>query len=249
MGLGIKKVFKKIKFGKSQYLEGEDKKLRPTTPTKCPYREDGDCKDCEIFLKDIRDRKTGPSHPIHVYGCRIHKHFFTVYPHGFTPFGRKLIWLVGETISVMKKLVRTYFDAPIDGVNSIKWPIIWYPQLFEKPAKNEEKREEKKDKNTEGLKEIKGSFKTQKRHIDGLCCLFGIDKKSDDSRLRHISDLTGLSILNIRDAFDQQSRDGPRTYKSKSVSLESLLSKTKNMTLNQMLRLGSLVDYWADIRG
>jgi hypothetical protein len=44
---------------------------------------------CKICLHLLRERRTGPGHPVAVIRCRSHGRFFTIYPPGFVPYGRQ----------------------------------------------------------------------------------------------------------------------------------------------------------------
>ena len=53
----------------------------------CPWAEGPD--KCDMACRGYRDRKTGPRFRIQVIRCSSHEHYFTVYPMGYRPFGRK----------------------------------------------------------------------------------------------------------------------------------------------------------------
>lgn len=62
-------------------------------PGQCPWRlADADC---VIFVHSLRERKTGPTHPLAVCRCLTHDIAFTVYPPGFVPYARRTL-LGGE---------------------------------------------------------------------------------------------------------------------------------------------------------
>jgi len=44
---------------------------------------------CDIRLKLLRERKTGPGHPLFVVTCKTHGGYFTIYPPGFVPWARR----------------------------------------------------------------------------------------------------------------------------------------------------------------
>ncbi len=53
----------------------------------CPWAEGPD--KCDMACRGYRARKTGPRFRIQVIRCSSHEHYFTVYPMGYRPFGRK----------------------------------------------------------------------------------------------------------------------------------------------------------------
>ncbi len=96
-------------------------------PTVCTHATPGQ-DHCELYLDHSRDRKTGPPYSLAVLRCRTHAIAFTLYPPGFTPWGRKP-WvhlspdgdeLSHEPGSEGKR--GTYFDAAIDAANGVGWP-------------------------------------------------------------------------------------------------------------------------------
>lgn len=63
--------------------------LIPDRPTRCAWADDG--RPCRVRSKIVRSRKTGPAHPLWVFSCAVHDVFFTVYPPGHLPHGRKAV--------------------------------------------------------------------------------------------------------------------------------------------------------------
>lgn len=57
-------------------------------PLRAPCAE-GETSRCKIGLHLLRERRTGPGHPVAVIRCRTHGRFFTIYPPGFVPYGRE----------------------------------------------------------------------------------------------------------------------------------------------------------------
>ena len=50
---------------------------------------------CRLWRHGARLRKTGPRPAVQIFNCRTHATHFTVYPVGFTPYGRERIAPVG----------------------------------------------------------------------------------------------------------------------------------------------------------
>ena len=44
---------------------------------------------CCVGLHHLRERQTGPGHPLVVVRCTVHRRFFTIYPKGFVPYSRR----------------------------------------------------------------------------------------------------------------------------------------------------------------
>lgn len=56
---------------------------------RCAPCAEGATSPCKICLHLLRERRTGPGHPVAVIRCQSHGRFFTVYPPGFVPYGRQ----------------------------------------------------------------------------------------------------------------------------------------------------------------
>lgn len=75
--------------------------------------------DCRLREHDIRERRTGPGHPLVVIVCVVHGCYFTVYPLGYVPYGRKCL------ISREKEDEETVFTAAIEAADgSERWSEI-----------------------------------------------------------------------------------------------------------------------------
>ena len=100
--------------------------LVPQLPSVCPCSVE--CNDaCRVFLDHQRPRKTGPGFPLYVMRCRIHGVVFTLYPPGYTPWGRQKWAPVapdGALLSSEKDASpfrNTYFEAALDLAENIIW--------------------------------------------------------------------------------------------------------------------------------
>lgn len=70
------------------YVSEQDGALRPVAGIdQCPQAEGAG--GCRLSVHGSRPRKTGPGHPLRILRCRTHGVYFTVYPHGHTPYGRQ----------------------------------------------------------------------------------------------------------------------------------------------------------------
>ena len=110
----------------SPYYADRDGKLIPELPDWGPCHN-WDQRACNLGIDHYRDRKTGPCFPILVLRCSTHNKGFTVYPPGYTPYGRHPLAPVGpdgELITEKRGAQRfagTYFDAALDAANHCFW--------------------------------------------------------------------------------------------------------------------------------
>ena len=102
--------------------------LLPQFPDTCPLGvEDGQA--CRLFSDHFRERKTGPQFALCVMRCRTHEIGFTLYPPGYTPWGRKP-WVRNGVVAKVEDDVEdsaewfrnTYFEAALDAAEGVFWP-------------------------------------------------------------------------------------------------------------------------------
>ncbi len=103
--------------------EPDGDKLVPYTPDTCPLgAKEGT--PCRVFPDHVRPRKTGPRFGLYVMRCRAHGIGFTLYPPGFTPWGRKA-WGSAKSVSdpqdPVERFRNTYFDAALDAAAGVPW--------------------------------------------------------------------------------------------------------------------------------
>jgi hypothetical protein len=111
LGIGRKRDFIFTRYDCDEHGEWVAK-LPQTAPCGC-----GD--DCRIREHDIRPRRTGPGHPLVVIVCVVHGRYFTLYPVGYVPYGRKRL------ISEEKDDKETFFSAAFDAADgSERWSEI-----------------------------------------------------------------------------------------------------------------------------
>ena len=78
------------------YVDVGSERLEPVGDfSQCPCA-DGD-KLCPIKRHSYRARKTGPRFPVRVFYCHTHQRYFTVYPMGHIPYGRKALVPLGPS--------------------------------------------------------------------------------------------------------------------------------------------------------
>lgn len=73
---------------------------------------------CCIRHHDVRERVTGPGHPLLVVRCVVHGLSYTVYPPGFTPFGRHRL------VPKQESWQATVFEAALDAAEGERWSDI-----------------------------------------------------------------------------------------------------------------------------
>lgn len=71
----------------SRYECDEHGEWSAQIPETAPCCGRGD--ECRIREHDIRSRRTGPGHPLVVIFCVVHGCYFTLYPPGYVPYGRR----------------------------------------------------------------------------------------------------------------------------------------------------------------
>jgi hypothetical protein len=80
-----------------------------------------------LFFDHWRLRKTGPCFPLTVLRCRTHKTAFTLYPPGYTPWGREKWAPVAPDGTVLtcegsaSRFQDTYFEAALAAAEGIVW--------------------------------------------------------------------------------------------------------------------------------
>jgi len=101
-------------------------------PTQGPCAGESD-DPCRVVIDHVRDRKTGPEHPLVVVRCLTHGRGFTLYPPGHVPYGREVIMHIapdespldrGERESpdlVLNLFEDTWFQAALDGAQGVYW--------------------------------------------------------------------------------------------------------------------------------
>jgi hypothetical protein len=102
--------------------------LLPQLPDTCPV-EAQDGQSCRLFQDHFRERKTGPAFALCVMRCRTHEIGFTLYPPGYTPWGRRP-WVVeggaaqveGDVEDHAEWFRNTYFEAALDAEKGVFWP-------------------------------------------------------------------------------------------------------------------------------
>jgi len=138
---------------------------------------------CAVSRDGLRKRKTGPSFPLQVMICKPHGHF-TVYPLGFTPYGRTAVAPVGFSGEVLAdKLPATPASQ-------------WRNSIFEAPVAM--------GGGPTWRRELGQADPLQRRHSETVARVFGLSPDIDSittERIRGVLDLAGLDHEQARRDF------------------------------------------------
>lgn len=102
----------KRKFVVTDYRTGEDGALDGVLPARCIGSEDGEA--CQIWRHDWRERVDGPGHRLRIVRCVTHGVYFTLYPPGFTPWGRRPV--ADDDVD------ETVFGPALEAATGCLWP-------------------------------------------------------------------------------------------------------------------------------
>jgi len=165
-------------FAVSHYLSNSEGKLLPEKPTVCPLCENPGTTPCKIVINQYRDRKTGPCFPLMVVRCCTHKIYFTIYPPGHVPHGRKRISPVapdGGDLNEKEgaaKFSGTLFDAALDASQNHEWPSYKF--------------------DGEIIGNLLPRLNTQIRHLDYAAHLLGIHPSIDTQTKENLSQILSI---------------------------------------------------------
>lgn len=88
LGAGRKRAFIFARYERDDYGE-----WNVQLPKSAPCGRSGECR---IREHDMRERRTGPGHALLVIECTVHGRYFTLYPPGYVPYGRKRLVVEDE---------------------------------------------------------------------------------------------------------------------------------------------------------
>jgi len=106
----------KSKFVTAPYVIGDEGGIEAVVPEHCPCGGDG--QECRVWRHAYRLRKQGPGHRLLVVRCTAHGIYFTLYPPGWTPWGRKPI--AGRPAD--ETMLDAALDAACDAASGVLWP-------------------------------------------------------------------------------------------------------------------------------
>lgn len=88
LGAGRKRDFIFARYERDDYGE-----CNVQMPKSAPCGCSGECR---IREHSMRERRTGPGHPLVVIECTVHGRYFTLYPPGYVPYGRRRLIVEDE---------------------------------------------------------------------------------------------------------------------------------------------------------
>lgn len=101
------------------YEVGHGGAQQPLLPLHCPFGGDG--ASCRVGVHCRRERKQGPGFALAVAVCHEHRRYFTLYPPGWTPWGRTPV--CSTTAQGRTDWATTLFVAALDAAAGDLWPV------------------------------------------------------------------------------------------------------------------------------
>jgi hypothetical protein len=232
MSLSIKPVYRNRQFVSSSYAY--DAEARQWTVVSqldhCAKNEIDPNASCHIVKGRQRARKAGPGHPLWLFKCHVHNCWFTVYPPGWVPFGRRSLVDLdpkGEAVISRNCWESTAFGATVDQHEKKIWPQCIAGMLAFQ---------------AKGFYSY-GTRKTQLRHLHGATLIFGLnagDGLGEKSRLG-----LGIELKAYQEAF-KRIRDGPGPA-AQGAACTGLLGNFSQPTLllfSKMVQRGRELGFW-----
>ena len=209
------------------YLPGPDGQLSAVIPSVCPQGVGRDGPACAVKIDHLRQRQTGPAHPLAVARCRTHKVGFTLYPPGFAPYRRQPVLKIAadgspvstEEAGLRKDFADTVFAAAVDGADGRQWA------------------------RESGDAERDGSWGTQGRHLQLAARLVGVGRDLVD-RVRE-SVATVLSGSGLR----QREHSLAKGYRALGKAVCDMLQQLRDSHASRAFALlvcGYFVGHWGE---
>ena len=216
-------------FLSSDYVEDkEEARLRPVAGIdRCAQAVEEER--CAISKHDWRSRKTGPGFPLRILHCRTHSRYFTVYPSGFTPYGRQRLALLDS-------------DARLKTTDAAALSSRWERTVFEAAVGAAEGRL--------GLRDVihgdpvEARYVTQRRRVERSALLLGLSAATDERVAEVIAQSLGLLGLDHQRARQAFSR--ARTLCVRGAVIVSMLQvmPLAGALETRLLGAGFLVGLW-----
>ena len=233
MSLAIKPIYSNRRVITISYYSDSNGQLRGKIPLYCTDPNAG--VSCNAVFHAWRPRKHAP-HAFARFFCPTHKCYFTGYPKGYMPFGRRQLVLVspaGIDIESGEKGIDawndTAFGALSDASSGRLWPLssggnkAWYAHFGREPY---------------------GVLRTQKRHIKGALHLFALAENQVAERPHVVAELR----INLSDIIDltKRARDGPKVVidSVKGAEILRIIGKPCGNLFSGICRLGLARRYW-----
>lgn len=195
------------------YIPNEKGELRAILPDRCPRNQQHGTV-CRLSLNHYRERATGPCFSVAVIRCRSHSIYFTLYPHGYIPYGRQR--LVANISEWGSPVIDDLTDEPsetddlADDQNEDR-KLSPFRESFFAAALSAGKGEKWLADSVQGS--MKPRFSTQRRHLDRIFRILGIHSFLNFRQRELISELLqipgqiihdSVSALNARTTIEQR---------------------------------------------
>jgi len=183
---------------------------------------------CAISKHAWRNRKTGPGFPLRILHCRTHRHYFTVYPLGFTPYARQALAPLASV------------RAAASGSAAISSP--WDRTVFEAAVRAAEGKL--------GLRDVihgdpvEPRYATGHRRTQRAGLLLGLAAQTDERVAEVVAQSLGLLGLDHR--AGRQAFSGAHTRRGQGTAIVSMLHvlPTAGALEMRLLGAGFLVGLW-----
>ena len=96
-----------------------------TLPKCCPH---GTVSTCRIGAHSVRERRTGPKHPLWVVRCKTHRRCFTLYPPRWYPYARQALDSDG-LFAVGKEVAANGMGTDLPDQHAPRWRRTLYTWL------------------------------------------------------------------------------------------------------------------------
>jgi len=232
--LAYKPVYSSRPFLTAPYLVGRLGALRPARPNRCPAGPT--TYTCVISWHGWRHRKCGPGYPLAKGRCPAHDCTFTIYPPGWSPYGRRRIVVVSHAgfdvedhDAGLDAWTETAFGASSDADAGCRWPhsaaevVAWRRRHEREPY---------------------GVARTQRRHIKGINTLFALTAEHA-ARQASVVAAIGVNLSDVVQAAGRV-RDGPPLLAEgkKGAAILNTLGAPRRRLLAGICRLGVDREYW-----
>jgi hypothetical protein len=183
-----------------------------------------------VSIHHRRHRKTGPEHPIFVARCAVHGRAFSLYPPGWTPYGRlPLLVARPDRVAVgpppLDDLVPTMFGAALDAAAGRAWP-------------------------RDGVYGDIPRWGTQLGLLARLGLLVGIDSVDDIDHIHAVAQALGVRTQVIIDAARQRDAAGLRgRYRAQGAAIVSVVEALPAHldVLAPLARIGHATGLWGPV--
>lgn len=194
-------------------------------PPNCPAGVDGE-EACSLYVHHLRERSTGPEHPLAVCRCVVHEVTFTVYPPGYVPYSRQPVAPVAEKCMPAERPGKvsewkgTVFDAALDAAAGRAWSQQSLP----------------------GYPDPRWS--TQRRHLEVVSILLGLEPLQAGLVRESIS--VALSVPGMVLAESAGKMAEAKGFRMRGEAIVAVLMEVAAPRLRRVLAAGHLAGLWGE---